>query len=231
MPKASLLIAGAAGVALAPAFLAPGAGVPVRAPARAEEATRSVRDSTNAPFRMANVALPALGLLAAGRRAARSGTARAAEAAAAEPEPEVFDPRKEPGVTLPLMYFDPLGFAKEGDREGFYQLRAAELKHGRVAMIASVGCVMQHNIKFPGFEDVPAGIKAAITPPGTYGLLAIIALAGALELTIFKQDPEMDPGDFGMGMVSFLGIVVAELATGKDGVEQIWTPLGNLAAE
>eukprot|EP00435_Cladocopium_sp_Y103_P052551 s1209_g16.t1 len=97
-------------------------------------------------------------------------------------------------VTLPMRYFDPLGFAKQGDREGFYQLRAAELKHGRVAMIAAVGCVVQHNIKYPGFEDVPTGIQAAITPPGTYGMLAIFALAGALELTIFKQDPDMDPG-------------------------------------
>ena len=35
-----MMCPGAAGVALAPAFLAPGAGVPVRAPARAEEATR-----------------------------------------------------------------------------------------------------------------------------------------------------------------------------------------------
>eukprot|EP00434_Breviolum_minutum_P005955 symbB.v1.2.005251.t1/scaffold304.1/size234131/10 len=151
-----------------------------------------------------------------------------------------------------MRYFDPLGFAKQGDREGFYQLRAAELKHGRVAMIAAVGCVIQHNVKYPGFEDVPTGIQAAITPPGTYGMLAIFALAGALELTIFKQDPDMDPGDFGdpagfgqyytewkdrelnncrMGMMSFLGIVVAELVTGKDGVEQIWTPLGNLSAE
>lgn len=46
------------------------------------------------------------------------------------------------GVTLPMKYFDPLGFAKEGDREGFYQLRAAELKHGRIA-VASGGAGRQ----------------------------------------------------------------------------------------
>eukprot|EP00931_Biecheleriopsis_adriatica_P023240 TRINITY_DN1471_c0_g1_i1.p1 TRINITY_DN1471_c0_g1~~TRINITY_DN1471_c0_g1_i1.p1 ORF type:complete len:286 (+),score=85.41 TRINITY_DN1471_c0_g1_i1:50-859(+) len=203
---------------------------------------------------MAAAAVAGAGRLAARRPTApRKAAAAAAEVPAAKEEVEPpFDPKKEPGVTLPLMYFDPAGFAKMGDREGFYQLRSAELKHGRVAMIASLGLVGQHFIKFPGFEDVPSGIQAAITPPGTFGLLAIVALGGALESTIFKQDPDMDPGDFGdpagfgqtytewkdrelnncrMGMISFLGIVAAELATGKDGFDQIWTPLGSLSAE
>lgn len=70
--------------------------------------------------------------------------------------------------------------------------------HVLEAMIAAVGCVIQHNVKYPGFqgraanchvtsfvmspratktatfgadpwrgfEDVPTGIQAAITPPG-----------------------------------------------------------------
>merc|ERR1712060_761590 len=46
------------------------------------------------------------------------------------------------------MYFDPAGFCKEGDRETFYNYRCAELKHGRVAMIASIGAVAQHWLKF-----------------------------------------------------------------------------------
>jgi len=251
MPRSPLLLAGAGAALLAPCFLSPGAGqlrgTPTKTQAAAGQRTETASRSGVAAV---TAAVPVAGLLAAaGRRASRHQ--RHAAAAEVEAEP-VFDPSKEPGVTLPMRYFDPLGFAKQGDREGFYQLRAAELKHGRVAMIAAVGCVIQHNVKYPGFEDVPTGIQAAITPPGTYGMLAIFALAGALELTIFKQDPDMDPGDFGdpagfgqyytewkdrelnncrMGMMSFLGIVVAELVTGKDGVEQIWTPLGNLSAE
>lgn len=167
-------------------------------------------------------------------------------------EVEVFDPSKEPGVTLPLMYFDPAGFCKVGDRETFYNYRAAELKHGRVGMIAALGAVLQHWFKFPGFENVPSGIYAVTTPPGTYGLVAILLAAGAVELTVGKQDPEKEPGDFGdplgigqyyeewrsrelnngrMGMLSIMGILAAELATGRDALEQVWQPLANLPVE
>ena len=31
------------------------------------------------------------------------------------------------GVTLPLRYFDPLGFAKQGDREGVYNLHMGRM--------------------------------------------------------------------------------------------------------
>jgi len=184
--------------------------------------------------------------------ARRSKVRRTAEAASKEPEEPPFDPKKECGVTLPLMYFDPLGFAKVGDREGFYNLRAAELKHGRVAMIAALGSVFAHFVRYPGFEKVPNGLQAVVTPPGTFGLIAVLALASALELTIFKQDPELEAGNLGdpagfgqylpewrdrelnncrMGMVSITGIIVAELATGKDGWDQLLTPVGSLAVE
>lgn len=33
------------------------------------------------------------------------------------------------GVTLPLRYFDPLGFAKQGDREGVLQVAHGEDGH------------------------------------------------------------------------------------------------------
>ena len=63
----------------------------------------------------------------------------------------------------PLGYFDPAGLCKKGDEATFRQLRAAELKHGRVAMMAAVGAVAQHYVKFPGFESVPSGLAASIT--------------------------------------------------------------------
>lgn len=174
-----------------------------------------------------------------------------AEDSAAPPAPE-FDPAAQPGVTLPLMYFDPAGFCKVGDSETFYSYRCAELKHGRVAMMAALGAVMQHWLKFPGFNEVPSGIKAVITPPGTFGLVALFALSGGLELTVFQQDPEKEPGNFGdpfgvgqyyeewrnrelnngrFAMIAIMGIIVAELVTGKDGVDQIFTPLSNLEVE
>merc|ERR1719486_1213246 len=86
----------------------------------------------------------------------------------APPPPPPFDPAKQLGAMAPMGYFDPLGFSKVGDEAGFRNLRAAELKHGRVAMMAAVGGVAQHYIKFPGFDTVPSGMGAVTAAPGTY---------------------------------------------------------------
>jgi hypothetical protein len=42
------------------------------------------------------------------------------------------------GVTKPLGYFDPLGFAKDKSPSELVKLREAELKHGRWGMISAV---------------------------------------------------------------------------------------------
>lgn len=42
-----------------------------------------------------------------------------------------FDPSTQIGAMAPLGFFDPAGFAKKGDEDGFRTLRAAEIKHGR----------------------------------------------------------------------------------------------------
>lgn len=44
-----------------------------------------------------------------------------------------------PGASLPLGYFDPLGFGKGDDVSGIKRLREAEVMHSRVAMMATVG--------------------------------------------------------------------------------------------
>jgi len=156
--------------------------------------------------------------------------------------PAKFDPSKQVGVTAPFAYFDPAGFSKVGDEEGFRNLQASEIKHGRVAMMAAVGAVAQHFIKFPGFGDVPAGLQAVTTAPGTYGFAALFVLSGALELTAWSQSPAKEPGNFGdplglrqyttdmrereinngrMAMFATIGIIAAELLTGKDGIQQL----------
>merc|ERR1712203_800935 len=101
------------------------------------------------------------------------------------PPPPPFNPSKQVGAMAPLGFFDPLGFSKVGDKEGFNNLRAAEIKHGRVAMMAALGAVVQHFVKFPGFEKVPAGLGAVTTAPGTFGFAVLFALAGALELGVW----------------------------------------------
>eukprot|EP00434_Breviolum_minutum_P041840 symbB.v1.2.037223.t1/scaffold5435.1/size40275/6 len=110
-----------------------------------------------------------------------------AEDADEPPKPPPFDPATQVGAMAPLGFFDPAGFSKVGDKEGFQNLRAAEIKHGRVAMMAALGAVAQHYIKFPGFESVPAGMGAVTTAPGTYGFAALFLLSGAMELAVWTQ--------------------------------------------
>ena len=181
-----------------------------------------------------------------GRRAVsmRAAAAAAAPVEGEEAPPPPFDPALQLGVTSPLGFFDPLGFCKVGDEEGFRTLRSAELKHGRVAMMASVGAVVQALL--PG--EGPKGLGAVASAPE--GLAALVLVSGALELTIWKDDPAKGVesiGDFGnplqlgigeplglsedmknrelnngrAAMFAVLGIIVAELATGKNALEQL----------
>jgi len=48
-----------------------------------------------------------------------------------------------PGATAPFKGFDPLGLATLGSPETLAWFRAAELKHGRVAMLATTGYLVQ----------------------------------------------------------------------------------------
>merc|ERR1712214_33282 len=47
------------------------------------------------------------------------------------------------GSTAPLQKWDPLGLSTVGDEETFRWFQAAELKHGRVAMLATTGYIVQ----------------------------------------------------------------------------------------
>jgi len=157
---------------------------------------------------------------------------------------EEFDPSKQLGVTEPLGFFDPLGFAPPNDRLKFRKLRTSELKHGRIAMLASVGLVGQHYIRFPGgyFEDVPNGVGAVLTSQGGVGLFVLTWVSLVFEFVIWAQDPKKEIGDFGdpfnvgladdemrnrelnngrAAMFATVGIIVAELVSGKDGMEQL----------
>merc|ERR1719375_1616615 len=50
------------------------------------------------------------------RNASASGAAAAKDA---PPPPPPFDPSKQVGAMAPMGFFDPLGFSKVGDQEGF----------------------------------------------------------------------------------------------------------------
>mmetsp|Transcript_23058 Transcript_23058/g.41647 ORF Transcript_23058/g.41647 Transcript_23058/m.41647 type:complete len:566 (+) Transcript_23058:55-1752(+) len=199
----------------------------------------SLRGTAGAPASSSSLPLAALG---AASMAAASRIVRRAEP---EKKPEssavTFTPALQLGAMAPLGYFDPLGFSKVGDEAGFRNLRAAEIKHGRVAMLAALGAVVQHYIKIPGFESVPSGMTAAMSFPSCLGFLYILAVAGFLETKLWTESLEKEPGNFGdpfgvnqysqemrekelnngrFAMICALGIMSAELATGKDAIQQ-----------
>lgn len=88
--------------------------------------------------------------------------------------------------------FDPLNLAKTFDVSW---LRAAELKHGRLAMLAAVGFLapelVQHPVGFDGF-NFPAefsemnGIKALSTVP-SFGIAQIVIACGLAEVAAFGK--------------------------------------------
>merc|ERR1712182_189909 len=64
------------------------------------------------------------------------------------------------GVTAPFGFFDPLGFATSITEGKLLFYREVEIKHGRVAMLASLGFLVGENFHplFGGNIDVPSYI-------------------------------------------------------------------------
>mmetsp|Transcript_33989 Transcript_33989/g.43692 ORF Transcript_33989/g.43692 Transcript_33989/m.43692 type:complete len:222 (+) Transcript_33989:30-695(+) len=111
----------------------------------------------------------------------------------------------ELGVTAPLGFWDPLGFTSDGDEAAFRRRRISEIKHGRIAMMAVVGSIVPEFFRFPGtlapstglkFSDVPNSIEALTVVP-LLGWVQVFAWIGFMEAVVWKQDPDMAPGDWG----------------------------------
>jgi hypothetical protein len=122
------------------------------------------------------------------------------------PALRAFDPTKEVGAMEPLGYWDPLSLMKEGfknpkgaykSEETFRWYREAELKHGRISMVAVLGLFAGECYKWPGFDDVPGGMAALDTEKGGAGVGILFLLAGIFELDFWKQDASKEPGNFG----------------------------------
>merc|ERR1719401_548006 len=160
-----------------------------------------------------------------------------------------FDPASQPGVQAPLGYWDPAGL-QDGTEETFLRYRTAEIKHGRVAMMAIAGLLYQHSNALPGFPTV-SGLKALQEPLAQQGMAFVFLLTGFYELLIFRdgRPGQAFPGDFGnplgwvqgdddasptylpraqngelangrLAMIGFIGVTVAEANTGLDAVDQ-----------
>jgi len=103
----------------------------------------------------------------------------------------------EIGVTRPLGFWDPLGFCKDMDpsNDAYRRRRIVEYKHGRIAMLATIGYVVPYFFKFRYFEDIdiPPGIDAISKVPAA-GWLQIIIFVLALEILAPQKD-ENEAGD------------------------------------
>jgi len=66
------------------------------------------------------------------------------------------NPTGLPGDLAPTGYFDPLGLSTGKDAATLKQWREAEIKHGRVCMLAAVGLLTQEILKNPIGIDGPA---------------------------------------------------------------------------
>mmetsp|Transcript_5794 Transcript_5794/g.8643 ORF Transcript_5794/g.8643 Transcript_5794/m.8643 type:complete len:203 (-) Transcript_5794:302-910(-) len=94
-----------------------------------------------------------------------------------------------------LGCWDPLGYVTDGDQKRFDHLRGVELKHGRIAMLATWGyATTWSGARFPGCEDFPAGHETVLKI-GTENLIPVLLTAGLLEIT-WKQKEGSFPGDF-----------------------------------
>ena len=108
----------------------------------------------------------------------------------------------EVGTIPPTGFFDPLKLSSGISPERFDLYRAAELKHGRVAMLCVVGYVVPEFYRFPGdvayglkFADVPNGLAAIDSVPAL-GWAQIVAFVGGVEYAGVLGDFEIGKPDF-----------------------------------
>ncbi|CAE8588405.1 unnamed protein product [Polarella glacialis] len=86
----------------------------------------------------------------------------------------------ELGVQAPVGFWDPVGFTADGSVENFKYRRSAELKHGRVAMLACMGYMTPEITgKFPGFLSPSTGLKFADIPNGLAAISKVPVLGWA----------------------------------------------------
>jgi len=121
-----------------------------------------------------------------------------------------FDASLQPGACAPLgepgvSYWDPAGLATGIDAARFRDYRKAELKHGRVSMLAVLGLIAQHEWRFDlaypyesptyDFSSAPSGIGAMLEGPTAPFIGIFVLAAGLVELR--ASDDGREPGDFG----------------------------------
>mmetsp|Transcript_15591 Transcript_15591/g.34916 ORF Transcript_15591/g.34916 Transcript_15591/m.34916 type:complete len:209 (-) Transcript_15591:534-1160(-) len=158
----------------------------------------------------------ALSALSAGSLAFAPPTALPARVESSRAAALTMGVETELGAVGPLGYWDPLGLAK-AKPEKFNRWRAVEIKHGRIAMAATTGYIVQEFLRWPGylstsssvkFSELPNGILALKgTPP--LGLAQIFLFIGAMEICTWRFYEGPYPGTVPAGKAP--GDVAGEL--------------------
>merc|ERR1719251_887666 len=79
-----------------------------------------------------------------------------------------------PGSVAPTGYFDPLGFARDGiSLNEVKRNREAEVMHGRVAMVATVGYLAGESVSGPFHIVGPANDQLQQMPLPAFVLLTV----------------------------------------------------------
>jgi len=196
---------GLAGVIAGSAFVA-GTGSQakpqgLRATSAKVQQVSSTSSTATAHYAAASVVAASAGVLYAGNSRKHTGS-KATVVRAFE---------TETGVQAPVGYWDPLGLASSGNMADFKRRREVELKHGRVAMFATIGYILPEYWRFPGylskyldikFADVPNGLSAFSKVPA-FGWLQIVGFAGIVEINVYNEQINDEPGNYGAG---FLGL-------------------------
>mmetsp|Transcript_11334 Transcript_11334/g.21213 ORF Transcript_11334/g.21213 Transcript_11334/m.21213 type:complete len:204 (-) Transcript_11334:405-1016(-) len=114
--------------------------------------------------------------------------------------------------------FDPLGFSDYFDMKW---LRESEIKHGRAAMLATLGFVVQEYITIPGYTHVDDS-NLAPQAVGLSAMLQIVVWMGVLEFWTNKgnvtmedmfSSPDRIPGNLGFDP---MGLSVGKSQAEKD---------------
>jgi len=112
----------------------------------------------------------------------------------------------ELGVQAPCGFWDPLGFTDDGDMASYRRRRSVEFKHGRVAMLATLGYIVPEVGKWPGYLSLSQGVKFVDVPNGLsalskvpmLGWSQILVFVGLVEYTAGFDDYQTGcPGDYG----------------------------------
>ena len=94
----------------------------------------------------------------------------------------------ELGAQDPLGFFDPLGLVADADQEKFDRLRYVEIKHGRIAMAAFIGMMVQElGITFPGSLDLAGDVPfSSVLDDGMgFPALANVPALGLAQILLF----------------------------------------------